>query len=628
MCGIAGGIALTANSRPDPAMVSAMSVRMTHRGPDGAGLWIAPSGRAVFAHRRLSVIDLSGGGSQPMVDETSRVGIVFNGEIYNYLELQKELINDGVQCRSKSDTEVLMRIVSRREERGLDCLRGMFAFALWNDISGTAILARDRIGKKPLFYTIVSDCIYFCSSLSALRHQVAADASINLEALDLYLSLGYIPAPFTIYKGISRLPAASFAKVHEGAVQVRKYWDLALHGEPYPGSYENAKDELEQKLEQAVAIRLRSDVPIGVFLSGGIDSSLVTALCVRQSTSKVQTFCVGFKGTGFDESVSAASVAHHLSTAHHTLQAEASLLDTVPEMSDHFGEPFGDASALALWAIAKMARPHITVALGGDGGDEGFAGYDWYANASRLTQLSAVMPQIATSAGARMARVAAAWSPNRRIGQAARALTVLELPPANSFAALRSFISEVDAEFLYAGDLLEHRRRRSAATQLLSNSYSRAEGSPLRKMRYTDVQTYLADNLGPKIDVSTMAHSLEARAPLLDQEVMKFALSLPDHFLTDGFGGKRILRDLLARHLPPELFMRPKQGFSLPLTHWLTTTLAPKIAALEKSEALLNLQVLNPSGIHRLIREHESGVRDHTQRLFSILQLDAWLSHQ
>ena len=626
MCGIAGGIALTANTRPDPAMVSSMSTRLAHRGPDGSGLWIAPSGRAVFAHRRLSIIDLSGNGSQPMVDETSGVGIVFNGEIYNYLELKRELVSQGVKFRSKSDTEVLMRIISRKEEDGLGSLRGMFAFALWNDISGTAIIARDRVGKKPLFYTIANDCIYFCSSLSALRRTVVDDSRINLEALDLYLSLGYIPAPFTIYERISRLPAASFAKLHDGAVQIRKYWDLAVNGEPYSGSYENAKDELEEKLEQAVAVRLRSDVPLGVFLSGGIDSSLVTALSVRQSKSKVQTFCVGFKGTGVDESVSAASVAHRLGTAHHTLQAEASLLDTVPEVSEHFGEPFGDASALALWAIAKMARPHITVALGGDGGDEGFAGYGWYANASRLAQLSAAMPQIATSAGARMARRAAVWSPNRRIGQAARALTVLELPPANGFAALRSFISEADAEFLYAGDLLEHRRRLSTATQLLSSSYSRAEGSPLRKMRYTDVETYLADNLGPKIDVSTMAHGLEARAPLLDQEVLRFAFSLPDHFLTDDFGGKRILRDLLARHLPPQLFMRPKQGFSLPMAHWLTTTLAPKIAALEKSEALLDLQVLNPSGIRRLAREHESGVRDHTQRLFSILQLDAWLS--
>jgi asparagine synthase (glutamine-hydrolysing) len=626
MCGIAGGIALSAGTRPDPAVVSAMSARIAHRGPDGSGLWTAPSGRAVFAHRRLAVIDTSDGGRQPMVDETSSVGIVFNGEIYNYLELREDLASQGVRCKSKSDTEVLLQIMSRREETGLDCLRGMFAFALWNDLTGTAILARDRIGKKPLFYAIANDCMYFCSSLDALRREAPVDTGINLEALDLYLSLGYIPAPFTIYKGISRLPAASFAKLHDGAVQVHRYWDLARSGEPYQGSYEDAKDELEERLEQAVAIRLRSDVPIGLFLSGGVDSSLITALCIRQSESKIQTFCVGFKGSAFDESASATAVARHLGASHHTLQAQASLLDIMPEMSSHFGEPYADASALALSAIAKMARPHITVALGGDGGDEGFAGYEWYANASRLTQLSSKMPQLATSTGARMARLAANWSSNRRIGQASRALAVLELPPANGFAALRSFVSAADADFLYAGGLLEHRRMHDAAAQLLSSRYSRGEGSALRKMRFTDIETYLADDLGPKIDVATMAHGLEARAPLLDQDVMKFALSLPDHFLTDGFGGKRILRDLLARHLPPELFMRPKRGFSLPLAHWLTTSLAPKIATLEKSPALLDLGVLKPSGIRRLSREHQSGVRDHTQRLFSILQLDAWLS--
>ncbi|WP_115734110.1 asparagine synthase (glutamine-hydrolyzing) [Aminobacter aminovorans] len=626
MCGIAGGIALTADRRPDPAVVSAMSARIAHRGPDGSGLWTSPSGRAVFAHRRLAVIDTSDGGRQPMVDETLRVGIVFNGEIYNYLELREDLASQGVHCKSKSDTEVLMQIMSRKEENGLDCLRGMFAFALWNDLTGTAILARDRIGKKPLFYTISNDCMYFCSSLDALRREAPVDTGINLEALDLYLSLGYIPAPFTIYKGISRLPAASFAKAHGGAVQVHRYWDLAKSGEPYQGTYEDAKDELEERLEQAVAIRLRSDVPIGVFLSGGVDSSLITALCIRQSKSKIQTFCVGFKRSAFDESASAISVARHLGASHHTLEAHASLLDIMPEMSSHFGEPYADASALALSAIARMARPHITVALGGDGGDEGFAGYEWYANASRLTQLSSKMPQVATSTGARMARLASNWSSNRRIGQASRALAVLELPPANGFAALRSFVSEADADFLYAGDLLEHRRMHTAAAQLLSGCYSRAEGSALRKMRFTDIETYLADDLGPKIDVATMAHGLEARAPLLDQDVMKFALSLPDHFLMDGFGGKRILRDLLARHLPPELFMRPKRGFSLPLAHWLTTTLAPKIAALETSPALLDLGVLKPLGVRRLFREHQSGVRDHTQRLFSILQLDTWLS--
>ena len=626
MCGIAGGIGLAEGARPDLRRVETMSAHMDHRGPDGAGLWIAPSGRAILAHRRLAVIDLATG-SQPMLDETRNVAIVFNGEIYNYLELREELTREGEVFRTRSDTEILLRLIMRRSEHSVKALRGMFAFAAWDDRLGTLLLARDRVGKKPLFYTVDGNCLYFASSLAALRAGNAGADDIDPEALDLYLALGYIPAPRTIYRDVFKMPAGAIATLGDQGLSVRSFWDLA-DDEPYSGSYQDALDELQAKLEQAVALRLRSDVPIGVFLSGGIDSSLVTAMAVRQSSQRIETFCVGFGESRFDESEFSSAVAGHLGTDHHVLRAETNLLDILPQMTRHFGEPYADSSALALWAIAKHARPSITVALGGDGGDEGFAGYGWYANTARLDRLADFIPAIAARMGSRAARLAADHLPSEGgLGRIERGLAVLQLSPAERFAALRSFVSAAEAEILYDGELLDRRRSGlDPARTLLRDNYARANGSALRKMRYADIRTYLADDLMPKVDIATMAHSLEARAPLLDQEVLAFGLSLPDHFLVDERGGKRILRDLLARHVPPAMFERRKQGFSVPLQVWFSGELRPRLEALAHSKVLGELGLIKPEGIRRLVAEHAAGVRDHSQRLFSILQLEDWLS--
>jgi asparagine synthase (glutamine-hydrolysing) len=502
----------------------------------------------------------------------------------------------------------------------------MFAFAAWDDRTGTLLLARDRIGKKPLFYSIEGDCLYFASSLAALRAGKAA-GRIDPQALDLYLALGYIPAPHTIYRDTFKMPAAALATLGRGGLCVRRFWDLAEECEPFSGSYQDAMDALEEKLQRAVALRLRSDVPLGIFLSGGIDSSLVTAMAVRQADRKIETFCVGFGESGFDESEFSAAIAVHLGTEHRTLRAETDLLDILPRMTRHFGEPYADSSALALWAIAQYARPSITVALGGDGGDEGFAGYDWYGNAERLDRLAGLIPAGAARAGVKAVRLAGRHlQGNRAIGRVKRGLAVLELSQAERFAALRSFVNAAEAGFLYDGELLERRRAGfDPARALLTDAYSRANGSALRRMRYADISTYLADDLMPKVDIATMAHSLEARAPLLDQEVLAFGLSLPDRFLVDERGGKRILRDLLARHVPPRLFERRKQGFSVPLQVWFSGQLRPKLERLAQSEALRELGLLKPEGIQRLVAEHAAGVRDHSQRLFSILQLEDWL---
>ena len=375
MCGIAGAVGLTPDARPDVERVRAMSCRIAHRGPDGEGVWVSPSGRAVLAHRRLSIIDIETG-QQPMVDAESggTRALVFNGEVYNYRELRDALRGQGAHFRTESDTEVLLRLVARDGAGAVDALRGMFAFIAWDDVRGELVVARDRVGKKPLFYVEDGGCLYFASSLRALRETAPAELTIDREALALYLALGYIPAPYTIYTRVRKLPAAHVATLAGGALRARRFWDLAPEDPPFEGTYEQALDALEERLGTAVEIRLRSDVPLGVFLSGGIDSSLIAALAARHAGAPVATFSIGFDDQAFDESPFAAEVARHLGAEHHLFRVHADVQQLLPQLVWHFGEPYADSSALPTWVLAEQTRRHVVVALGGDGGDEGFAG--------------------------------------------------------------------------------------------------------------------------------------------------------------------------------------------------------------------------------------------------------------
>jgi asparagine synthase (glutamine-hydrolysing) len=630
MCGIAGGVALTAEARPDRERVAAMSCLVAHRGPDGEGVWVSPSGRACLAHRRLSIIDLATG-QQPMVSEGGELGLVFNGEVYNYRELRQELALAGATFRTESDTEVLLRLVERR---GADCvapLRGMFAFAAWDDRAGRLLLARDRVGKKPLYYTVDGGCLYFASSLKALEEGAPAKRAVSPVAVDAFLTLGYVPAPATIFEGISKLEAATLLEVDAGGMRQRQFWDVDALPEPFEGSYDDAVDRVDELLTTAVELRLRSDVPLGVFLSGGIDSSLVAAIAQRRSSQPVSTFSIGFDTDGFDESGYAAAVAQRLGTEHHLFRARPDLLATLPQLVWHYGEPFADSSALPQWLLAEHTRPHVTVALGGDGGDEGFAGYDWYATAARLSRVARAVPARALAAAGSV--LGASFAGSRRAGQARRGVAMLAArDDAQRFAALRSFVGPADARALYAGDLAAVRDERSGgyspAAEAVASLYRRAEGSGLRRMRYADIRSYLADCLMPKVDVATMAHGLEARAPLLDQEVLAFALSLPDDFVVGPDGGKRVLRTVLSRYLPPALFDRPKQGFSVPLRSWFMREARATVEALPASERLAGTGWFDGPGLRRLVDEHAAGVRDHSDRLYSLLVLDAWLERR
>jgi len=414
----------------------------------------------------------------------------------------------------------------------------------------------------------------------------------------------------------------------EGSVAFRRYWDLGKETKPFQGSYQEAMDRLENLLETAVKIRLRSDVPLGVLLSGGIDSSVVTALAVRLNQEPVNTFSIGFKESGYDESAQAAEVARHLGACHHVLRLESNLVDLIPQAVAHFGEPYADSSALPTWALSGLARQHVTVALGGDGGDEGFAGYEWYRTAARLGAIADRFPPRARRAAASAAFAASGlFEGAHSLGRLARGLGFLAAEDYGArFGALRGFLGSPEAASLYQQELHSIRHSADNSNGLIRQAFDRADGTPLRRMRYADMETYLADDLMPKVDVASMAHGLEVRAPLLDQEVVRFGLSLPDEYLLDARGGKRILRDLLLRHLPQELVNRPKRGFSIPLDLWFRGALRPRVEALTGSERLGDLGLLNPASIRKLADEHILGHRDHSQRLYSLIILDEWLA--
>jgi asparagine synthase (glutamine-hydrolysing) len=622
MCGIAGGFALAPGGRVEIDRVARMTAMLRHRGPDGEGIWSAPDGRACLGHRRLSVIDLATG-QQPMRDAETGAVIVFNGEIYNYLELRDELMAAGHAFRTDSDTEVILALYRRAGTDLFRQLRGMFAFALWDPGSATLLLARDRVGKKPLYYVVEDGVLYFGSSFGAVRSVIRSPRAVDLRQLDAFLTLGYIPAPATIHPLIRKLPAGTFVTATAEGLRPRPFWDIARDVRPFDGTRDQAVEHLDELVNTAVRIRLRSDVPVGVLLSGGVDSSLVAAVAARQSRTRVLTFSLGFPDAVADEAPYAAAVARHIDAEHHTLRTHSRMIDLVPELVRHFGEPFGDPSAAPTSLIAREAREHVTVAIGGDGGDEGFAGYDWYRTAARVARLHRMVP-------VPLRRPALLESPSLpafgRLGRLSRAAALVTLDDAARYRALRALLDPRLAHRLYTRDLEEIHRGASAEwTAGLDALFDETPGSHLRRMRTADLKTYLPECLMPKLDVATMAHGLEARAPLLDHEILQFGLGLPDEWITDGQSGKGLLRAVLERYLPARLFERPKRGFDPPLASWFNGMLRPRVEQLLGSEALLETGWFHGDGLRAIGAEHLAGQRDHSLRLYNLLVLDEWL---
>lgn len=612
MCGLAGGITLNTECRPDEDAIRRMSSSVAHRGPDDDGWWISPSGLACYAHRRLSIIDLEAG-QQPFIGSDGHRGLVFNGAIYNYVELREELKRLGVAFSTESDTEVLFQALIQWGEQALERLIGMFAFAFWDDRSRRLLLARDRVGKKPLYYTRRDGCLYFCSTLAGLEHAFRTD-SIEPTAVENFLNLGYVPAPSTIFQNIWKLPAASVLSVTPGraVAESRRFWEpTSSTGAPI----EEPEETLHSLIEDAVRLRLRSDVPLGVFLSGGIDSSLVTAMASNVSEDPIATFTVGFGSAEFDERERARRIARHLGTDHREYVVEPDVVRLLPELVRHFGEPFADAAALPLWVLTERARPEITVALLGDGGDEGFAGYDWYRTASRYEAAGAVLknPAVAPLVGALA----------KRLGrQAERLALLLTSDAAERFADLRCLFGPKTTAPIFTSRFLESLDPARRARALLKGLY-RADLRRILAMQYVDLRTYLADDLLPKVDICTMAHGLEARAPLLDHRILEFAYRLPAS-VHDADKPKLLLRRILQRYVPVELTEGPKRGFTVPLKDWFRTDLRDMIERIPDGP-LMDTGWFERDGIRSIMTDHLAGRRDNSNRLFHLLMLQIWM---
>ena len=625
MCGITGWANLDPRTPPPEGgedLLRSMCDRMVHRGPDSEG-YLLDDGIAL-GMRRLAIIDLLTG-EQPTFNEDHSIAVVLNGEIYNYRELRADLENRGHTFRSASDTEILPHLY---EEYGGDMvqhLNGMFAFALWDDKRRRLFIARDRFGEKPLYWGVFDRTLLFASEPKVLLAHPAVRPGLNLNALRRYLSFDYVPAPLSIYEGISKLPAAHTLTLEGGQIKVERYWRLSYQTKQPVPSVPEAADELRQLLADSVRMRLVSDVPLGILLSGGVDSSVVAALAVRAASETVKTFSISFAESSFDESQYARAVAKFLGTDHHEERFSASLAaNLVSEIGAWMDEPISDPSVVPTYLLSRFTRKHVTVALGGDGGDEIFAGYPMYF-------------------GHRMARAYLTVPRFMRRSLIEPAIKLLPVKTSNlsfDYRAKRfitaSHYDEVARHHVWFGSftpddqesLLSDEVRRGSDSDIYRDArriFAECDSQDLTEcMQSLDTQLYLAEDILTKVDRASMAVSLEVRAPYLDPRVAEFAASLPSHYKLHGYTSKYILKRAARGLVPPFVWRRGKKGFGVPFAKWLKAELRPLARDLLSSDRLRRGGLFNPEYVARLQEEHERGVANHRKLLWTLLSFELW----
>ncbi len=622
MCGIAGVVYSDPRHPVDRALVRAMTRTLAHRGPDAEG-YLFDRGVGL-GHRRLSIIDLSTG-DQPIFNEDGSRAVVFNGEIYNFRELRDELTTRGHRFATASDTEV---IVHAWEEYGDECvarLRGMFAFALWDRSRRRLLLARDRVGKKPLYYVQDKERLVFGSELKAVLADPAVKRTISLEALDDYLSFGTVPAPATIYQDVRALPPGHLLTWEDGRARVVEYWDVPV-GPVCRRSETEHLEAFAAVFDDAVKVRMISDVPLGAFLSGGVDSSAVVLAMASHSTRPLLTTSVRFRDQAFDEAPHARAVAAQVGADHAEVFVEPDAATVLPRLAWHLDEPFADSSALPTYYVSQAARRRVTVALSGDGGDEFFGGYAWRYGLSLVeARVRRWLPRPVR--GGLVAPLAAVWPKGDRWPRPLRWKTFLRnvsLSPEQAYFHDMSLFAPSEKAALLAPDL-----RRAVADhdpfEGFARHFERVRGLPhLTRITYVDAKTYLAADILVKVDRMSMAHSLEVRSPLLDHKVIEFAATLPPEMKFRRLTSKYLLRRYLARRLSPSLAYRPKQGFAIPLARWLRTDLRPLAEDLLLSRRTLGRGYFVPETVRALWDAHQRGVRDHAHRLWALMMLELW----
>ncbi len=594
---------------------------LAYRGPDDAGVYC--DGPVGLAHRRLSIIDLTPAGHQPMSNARGDVWITYNGEVYNFLELRAELEREGVLFRSRTDTEVILALYERY---GKDCvrrLRGMFAFAIWDGRNRSLFLARDRLGKKPLFYYHDGEKFLFASEPKAILQDSTVPVEVDRSAIHHYLAFGYVPSPLSAFQGFQKLPPAHCALVQDGKMYVERYWDLS-----YATKLTLKEDELCEQilanLREAVRLRMISDVPVGAFLSGGIDSSTVVALMSEYSSGPVKTFSIGFEEEAYNELPYARMVAERYATDHHEFIVKPDAMAILPDLVWHYNEPYADSSAIPTYYLAKMTRQHVTVALNGDAGDENFAGYERYLGL-KLAMWFDRLPY-AVKHGIELAanKLPDIGHPRGLYRRGRRFLSAESQEPRRRYLQWVGFFTNAWKTKLYTPEFAESMRGFDSA-DLLVQAFERARGADFVDATLcADIQMYLPDDLLVKVDIASMAHSLEARSPMVDHRFMEFAASIPSSFKLRGRTKKYILKRAVRPLLPAAVIDRPKMGFGVPIRRWFQEELRDLAYDTILGKRSLERGLFRRPYLQRLLDEHMSGAAGWHPQLWCLLMLELW----
>jgi len=628
MCGVGGFLVVrTAATRKElEARLWGMVARLRHRGPDDEGVWT--DCRAGLAHARLSIIDLSPAGHQPMASADGSAWITYNGEVYNFAEIRQELEALGYRFRSRSDSEVIVNGWQAWGPKIFSRLRGMFALAIWDRRSQRLILARDRLGKKPLYYAATATAFLFGSEIKAVLAWPGLSRTADLSAIDSYLTFGYVPAPQTAFDGIRKLPAAHYLVLEAlpdgslGGPELVRYWRLpGPRGVRHHRSVAELRRELVAQLEEAVRLRLISDVPLGAFLSGGVDSSAVVATMARVGGGRTKTFSIGFSTAEYDETRYARMVAERYATDHEELVVEPDAVAILPQLIWHYGEPFADPSAIPTYYVSEMARRKVTVALNGDGGDECFLGYSRYKAMHYLSRLDGMPRWSRAGLGRSLALAPPALQRRYKIPRIRALLQAPDQPPSRRYGFTIVYFTDTDKAAGYGDAMQTHLAR--AALDLLEPYFAEAD-SLVSGANWADIHTYLPDDLMVKVDVASMAHGLEARSPLLDHVFMEWAAELPEQLNMAHGRTKALFKSAMEPYLPNELLYRPKMGFGCPVDHWFRSELKEFAHETLLSQSARERGLFRPAYVRRLLEEHCAFTQDHHTRLWALLMLELW----
>ncbi|MFH0965748.1 MAG: asparagine synthase (glutamine-hydrolyzing) [Planctomycetota bacterium] len=624
MCGITGIILKDKASRVDAEAFRAMTCRLSHRGPDDEGVYLSRTRPNVaLGHRRLSIIDLAGG-HQPLANESGTVHVVFNGEIYNFRDLRRDLEAGGHIFRTRSDTETLVHLYEEHGSNLVEHLRGMFAFAIYDEERARLVLARDRLGQKPLCYYHGADRLVFASEIAGIVEEGGAPRVLDEVALDEYLTYQYVPAPRTMFAHVKKLPPASVAVFENDSLDIRRYWSPPFEEELHEPE-ERIAARLRDALFEATELRMISDVPIAAFLSGGIDSTVTVGVMSRLSKDPVHTFSIGFRESLYDESRYARIAARAFRTDHEELIVEPSGLEVLPTLVERFGEPFADSSAIPTYHVARVTSRRVKVALTGDAGDECFAGYPRYKAVKLASWFDRLGAPARAMSASRLWQLLPASVEQKTIRRRLKKLMqALALPPELRYLRWIEIFPQEQKLGLYSPDLAE-RLAGQQASRLITDQYARAARRDfLTATTLVDLMTYLPHDLLVKVDIASMANGLEARSPFLDHKVVELATRIPMRLKLRGWESKYILKRAFADLIPPEIASRPKMGFGVPIAEWFRNEYAADLRKTLLDGAALSRRLFRGEAVARLIEDHTSRRFDHGYRLWALLMLELW----